>query len=54
MGENNQETVENITYSAKDIQMVISALQQIPVSGFQNVNNMNAIFNILMNNTIEK
>ena len=46
------EKLETVTYAKKDIEQILMGLNQIPVSGLQNVNNMTAIFSILTNNVI--
>jgi hypothetical protein len=48
------EKVETVTYAKKDIEQVLMGLNQIPVSGLQNVNNMTAIFSILTNKVISE
>lgn len=49
MENNEKEIKQTIAYNKEDIEKIAMALNQIPVSGLQNVMNLAAIFEILNN-----
>ena len=49
MENKDKEIKQSITYDKEDVEKIIMALNQIPVSGVQNVMNLAVIFEILNN-----